>query len=69
MWFELQQHISELQMKLQPTTPPEVREQHKVAIKADMTTLVIVVKDCNQLFEKTMEMWASLQEDPHLQKD
>ena len=66
--FELQLQISELQLKLQPTTPPKVREQCEATIKANMNTLEDAIKGCSQLFEKTMEMWTSLQEDPHLQK-
>lgn len=67
VWFELQLQILEFQMKLQQPTPPEVREQCKVAIKEDMTTMSATVKDYNHLFEQTMEMWASLQKDTHLQ--
>lgn len=65
--FEMQIQVPDLQMKLQPTTPPEVWEQHEVAIKADMEVLEVGVKDCSQIFDNTMEMWASLQEDPHVQ--
>jgi len=44
--FELQLHIFELQLKLQPTAPPKFREQRKASIKEDMTTLENAVKDC-----------------------
>lgn len=37
-------------------------------IKEGMATLDAIVKDCTKLFEQTMELWTSLQEDPTLQK-
>lgn len=66
--FEMQLQISELQLKLQPMTPPEVREQCEATIEEGMTMVEDVVKGCKELFEQAMELWTSLQEDPALQK-
>jgi len=66
--LELQLQISGLKLKLQPTTPPKVREQHEATIKEEIDTLDTAVKGCTQLFQQTMELWTSLQEDPTLQK-
>ena len=37
-------------------------------IKEGMATLDAIIKDYTKLFEKTMDIWTSLQEDPTLQK-
>jgi len=44
--FELNMKITELQLKFQPTTPPEVREQHGAAIREGMATLDATIIDC-----------------------
>lgn len=59
--------ITELQLKLQRTTPPEVWEQRRAAIKEEMATLDATVVDCTTLFEQAMELVTNLQEDPNLQ--
>jgi len=64
--FELQLHISKLQLKLQPTTVLKVREYHEVVIKEEMATLQAAFKGYIQLFENAMELWTSPQEDPNL---
>ena len=48
--FELNMKITELQLKLHPTTPPEVWEQHKDAVKESMATLDATVTDYVALF-------------------
>ena len=59
--------ITELQLKLQPTTPPEVCEQRGAAIKEGMATLDATVTDYAALFEKAMELVTNMQEDLNLQ--
>ena len=49
--FELNMKTTNLQLKLQPTTPPEVREQHGSTIKEGMATLDTVVADCLVVFD------------------
>lgn len=60
--------ILELQLKLQLTAPPEVREQRNATIKEDMTTLENAVKGSDFLFNNAMDLWDTLQEDPNLQR-
>lgn len=52
VFFELQLQISELQLKMQPTTTSEVKEQRKAAIKEDMTTLEATIKDITSCLRK-----------------
>ena len=49
--FKLQLHISKLQLNLQPTSPPEVREKCEAAIKEEMDTLQGPNKGYMKLFE------------------
>lgn len=65
--FEFNLKIAKLQLKLQPTTPLEVQEQHRVEIKEGMATLDATVTDCVALFEQSMELVTNLQEDLNLQ--
>jgi len=58
--FKLQMYITELQMRLQPTTPLEFYEQHEATIKVDMAPIETIVTYCSTIFEDTMEVWASL---------
>lgn len=58
--FELNMEIIELQLKSQPSTPLEVREQCGVAIKEGMATVDVVVVDCTTLFEQEMELVTTL---------
>ena len=46
--------IVELQLNLDPTTPLEVWEQHRLAIKEGMATLDAIVIDCAAQFEEAM---------------
>jgi len=50
-------------MKLQPTTTLEVCEEREATIKTSKVHIKTVVKECSQLFEDTMEVWALLQKD------
>lgn len=54
--FELNLKITEFELKSQPSTPPEVREQHKAAVKDGVTAVDAVVVDCTVLFEQSMEV-------------
>lgn len=59
--------IAELQLKLQPTTLPEVREHYEAAIKEGMATLDATVTDYVALFEQAIELMTNLQEHSNLQ--
>jgi len=49
-------------------TPPDVRKKRSAAIKEGMAIIEDVVKGYTKLFEKAIEFWTSLQEDPTMQK-
>ena len=38
------------------------------AIRIDKENLDVKVKNCSQLFEETLELWASFQENPQVKK-
>lgn len=48
--------ITELELKSQPSTPLEVREQCEDDVKDGITTVDVVVVDCTTLFEQAMEV-------------
>lgn len=62
--FELHMKIIELELKSQPLTPLELREQCKATVKEGIATVDAVVADYTMLFEQAMEVVMSLQEDP-----
>jgi len=64
--FEFQMKISELQLKLQPTTPPRVQERRGATIKESIGQLDVVVHGCDQLLNQAMDIWDTLHEDPNL---
>lgn len=49
--FEMNMKITELELKSQPSTPPAVIEQDKVAIKDGVSTVDVAVVDYTALFE------------------
>lgn len=66
--FELNMKITELELKSQPSTPLEVREQREVVVKDAIANIDAAVVDCTMLFEQAMEIVTTLQEDPNLQR-
>lgn len=46
MQFSYEMNTEELQMKLQSTTPKEVREQREADLKVEMTNISTIVVDC-----------------------
>lgn len=66
--FELNLKITELDLRAQPLTPPEVKEQREATIKNVVTTVDAAVNYCTALFEQLLEVFSSLQEDPNLQR-
>lgn len=65
--MELNLQMVELQLKVQPSTPLEVKEQRAVEI----TTIIAVVNSAvtyyTKLFEQSFEVLTTLQEDPNIQ--
>ena len=66
--FELHLKITELKLREQPSTPLEVRKQHKAVVKNVVTAIDVAVVDCIVLFEQLMEALTSLQDEPNLQR-
>ena len=64
----MQMKMIELQMQLQPATPPEAWEQCVAEIKVANDNIESTVQECDQVFEDIMDIQASLQEDPQVQK-
>jgi len=65
--FELNLKIVELELKAQPSTLPEVREQRDTTVKDIVVVVDSAVKDCTALFEQSLEVVTILQEDPNVQ--
>lgn len=60
--------IAKLQLKLQPTTPPEVQEQIGAAIKESLGQLDVAIHIYDQPFNQAMDLWDTLQEDAKMQQ-
>ena len=49
--FKLNLKITEMELKSQPSTPPEVREEREVVVKEGVAMVDAVVVDCVVLFK------------------
>lgn len=65
--LELNLQIAGLQLKAQPSTPPEVKDQHATVVTEAIAVVDSAIADYTQLFEKLFEVLKSLQEDPNVQ--
>lgn len=65
--LELNLQIVELQLKAQPSTPPEMKEQRSNTITAGTIEINSAVMDCTKLFKELFEVLTTLQEDPNIQ--
>ena len=66
--LKLNLYIVELRLKVQPSTPPEVREQHASAITSGLEEISSAVRDCTRMLEESFEVLTNLQEDPKIQR-
>ena len=66
--LELNLQIIELRLKEQPSTPPEVREQHTNTITSGLEEISSAVKDCTKMLEESFEVLTTLQEDLNVQR-
>ena len=64
MKIEHQQQIAELQLRIPPETPPEVREQCQQDIKASATKISDNVASVAKLMEDSIEAWENVQDHP-----
>jgi hypothetical protein len=62
------QEIVELVGKLTPTTPPEVRSEREQQETEQIDSIALEVKEIAELYERTTQIWTSLEEDEGIQK-
>ena len=66
--LEMHMKIVELQMQLQPSTPPKVCGQHATKLKAASKQVESHIQECLHIVGEVLDVLASLQEDPHVKK-
>ena len=65
--LELDFLITELQLRAQPSTLSEVREQRTTTVTTTIVVVDSAVADYMQLFEQSFEVQTTLQEDPNVE--
>ena len=63
---EHEAHISELQLRIKPKSPPEVKEQCRADIQASVAKISDIVSSAAKLLEDSIEAWTTLQEYPEV---
>ena len=63
---EHEAQISELQLRITPESPPEVREQRRADIQASTAKISDIVSSAAKLLEDSVEAWTTLQEHPEV---
>lgn len=66
MQLELNLQIAKLQMKAQPATPLEVKEQRVSTIQTGLAEIGRVVQDGTDMLDQAFDVLTSLQEDPNI---
>ena len=56
----------ELQLRIRPESPPEVKEQRRADIEASAAKLSDIVGSASKLLEDSVETWTTLQEHPKI---
>jgi len=54
--FKYKIHISQLQMKLQVTTPQDVRDQRETNLKATIVSISATVEDCGKFLDESLQI-------------
>lgn len=65
--LELNLQITELWLKVQPSTPAEVREKCASTITAGLDEIGSAVQHCTNMLEESFEVLPNLQKDPNIQ--
>ena len=65
---EHEAQIAELQLRIKPESPPEVREQRRRDIQASATKISDLVSNVEKLLEDSVESWTTLQENPEFEE-
>lgn len=58
--LELNLQITKLRLKAQPSTPPEIKEQHTSAIAARLEDMRGAVCECTNMLEQELEVLTTL---------
>ena len=66
--LELNLPIEKLQLKAEPSTSLEMREQCTTVVTIAIAAVDNAVANCMQLFEQSFEVLTTLQEDPNLER-
>ena len=66
--LELNLYIVELRMKVQPSTPSEVKEQRVSMIQTGVEEIGRAVQDYTGMLDQAFDILTSLQEDPNIQR-
>ena len=56
----------ELQLRIRPEIPPEVKDQHCADIQVSATKILDIVSSASKLVEDSVESWTTLQEHPRI---
>ena len=65
---EHEAQIAELQLRIKPESPPEVREQCRRDIQASATKISDLVSSVAKLLEDSVKSWTTLQENPEVEE-
>ena len=68
MKVEHEAHIAELQLRLIPESPPEVREHRLRDIQASATKISDLVSSASNILDESVKAWTNLQENPEIEK-
>ena len=68
MKVEHEAQIVELQLRIIPDIPPNIREQRRRYIQASATKISDLASSTEKLLEESVEAWTTLQENPEVEK-
>ena len=68
MKAEHEAQISELQPRLIPKNPPEVREQHRRDIQASAMNISDLLSSASKLLDESVEAWENFQDNLEIEK-
>ena len=67
MKAEHEVQIAELQLRIIPESPPEVREQRHKDIQDSATKISDLVSSAAKLLDESVEAWENLQDNPEVE--
>ena len=68
MKTEHKAQIAELQLRITPESPPEVREPRRRDIQASATKISDLVSSASKLLDESVEAWENLLDNPEVEK-